>query len=143
MTPTLTPEDVAELRALLADNPQWDPTPGSIARALLDAAPALLALASLGREVDWRPIETAPYQQTVFVGQDCGPLLVTAFRMSPQSGWRHAHSADVICFEPTHWQPLPEPPGALAQQPAKCICERGNDRPYWTCPVHGYVVVDH
>lgn len=23
-----------------------------------------------------------------------------------------------------------------------CICERGHDRPYWTCPVHGYVTVE-
>jgi hypothetical protein len=30
---------------------------------------------------------------------------------------------------------------ANQQQAAACICERGHDRPYWTCPVHGDVTV--
>lgn len=24
-----------------------------------------------------------------------------------------------------------------------CMCERGHDRPYWRCPIHGYTTVDH
>lgn len=32
--------------------------------------------------------------------------------------------------------------GARSTEPQECVCERGHDRPYWTCPKHGYVTVE-
>lgn len=43
---------------------------------------------------EWKTIESAPSKQTVFVGQRGSQLMVTAYRIGPISGWRHAHSSD-------------------------------------------------
>jgi hypothetical protein len=65
-------------------------------------------------QASWQPIETAPSKQTVILSRLGETLCVTAYRFGPVAGWRHAHSSDAICFEPTHWMPLPEPPCALS-----------------------------
>ena len=48
--------------------------------------------------------------------------------MCPECGYLHKRHA-VSCER----QKVP---------PQQCVCERGHDRPYWICPLHGYVVVD-
>jgi hypothetical protein len=73
-------------------------------------APDLAELVSLARSNDWQGIETAPWKQTVLLGKLGTTLVVAAYRMGPAAGWRHAHSSDEICFAPTHWRALPEPP---------------------------------
>lgn len=56
---------------------------------------------------EWQPITTAPSYKTVLLARRGEKLCVTAYRTSTISGWQHAHSSDAICFEPTHWMPLP------------------------------------
>jgi hypothetical protein len=65
---------------------------------------------SLARSNGWQDIASAPWKQTVLLGELGTKLTVAAYRIGPVAGWRHAHSSDEICFTPTHWQPLPEPP---------------------------------
>lgn len=76
---------------------------GNFARVTIDGQ-------SWVREPAWQPIETAPHQQTVILGLVGSPLRVTAYRKFNKAVWRHVHSSDYICFEPTHWRELPEPP---------------------------------
>jgi hypothetical protein len=58
---------------------------------------------------DWQPIETAPAPagEVVLVGIDGTGIARQAYK-SPRSGaWHHAHSADLLCFMPTHWRLMP------------------------------------
>jgi hypothetical protein len=55
----------------------------------------------------WQPILTAPHGKLVLVGS-ADNMVAMAFYHG--KAWRHAHSLDPLCFEPTHWMALPEPP---------------------------------
>jgi hypothetical protein len=70
------------------------------------AAQALAAAESAA----WRDMDSAPFKQTVLLCRDGEKLCVTARRIGPVSGWRHAHTSEAICFEPTKWRALPSPP---------------------------------
>lgn len=53
----------------------------------------------------WQPIETAPKDGTlVLVYEECNGIMLGYYRTE----WREATEAMTI--QPTHWQPLPEPP---------------------------------
>ena len=65
----------------------------------------------------WRPIHTAPEDgSTVLIFVD-GHVLVAAYidgRWSPLVAGQPVHGApaDVLTGKPTHWRPLPPPPGS-------------------------------
>ena len=72
----------------------------------------------------WQPIETAPRDQFLLLcgpsGYTTTPMVVTTGRMCSDyhAGRWIDHANDDLtdwCFEPTHWMPLPDLPGA---QPA-------------------------
>lgn len=64
---------------------------------------------------NWRPIDTAPKDEAVLVGSENGPV-GEAYCYSEDGSWWWAntgpHDFDA-CKQvfPTHWQPLPRPPG--------------------------------
>lgn len=63
---------------------------------------------------DWQPIETAPNKKDVLLYR-CGYPLCIAGRFFNGEEWGWAtieRPDDWIEGEPTHWQPLPEPPEA-------------------------------
>ena len=78
--------------------------------AALQAAPEPVRLELVAMLNPWRLIDTAPFQKTVFVGRIYEKVRVTAYRWAPNSGWKHAHTSEEICFQPTHWLPLPASP---------------------------------
>lgn len=55
--------------------------------------------------LDWQPIETVPADVPVLVFYD-GKFVVTSWDTSLNPHWR-----GYPWLEPTHWQPLPPPPG--------------------------------
>jgi hypothetical protein len=71
---------------------------------------------------EWRPIETAPRDGTevlLYTTAFNGEWIVVqgAYFSSPKQiddGWETAFG---FHGEPTHWQPLPPPPGAAETQP--------------------------
>lgn len=77
--------------------------------ALEAAISAYLAATAPAEEEGWRTIESAPVRKTALLCREGETMCVAAYRASPVSPWRHAHSEDVVCFDPTHWQPLPAP----------------------------------
>ena len=75
----------------------------------------------------WQPIETAPRDQFLLLcgpsGYTTTPMVVTTGRMCSDyhAGRWIAHANDDLAdlgFEPTHWMPLPDLPGA---QPAPSV----------------------
>jgi hypothetical protein len=67
--------------------------------------------------MEWQPIETAPYETPVLTywpgSQRLNPVILINTRNSGRNlgkrdGWWHSLPDQ----EPTHWQPLPPPPGA-------------------------------
>lgn len=68
---------------------------------------------------DWRPIETAPKDETEILVCDAriyGGFYQVVFCSQP--GW-HWQTSDGPVFHPsafTHWMPLPEPPSAEEAQ---------------------------
>lgn len=66
------------------------------------------------KEDDWQPIETAPRDGTQILATPCFGTSNEPYQIWYDStgkrwhGWRH--SSIRITAEPTHWQPLPEPP---------------------------------
>jgi hypothetical protein len=62
---------------------------------------------------DWHPIETAPRTCEVLT---YGPLKdASGFYYEVQKWWDGRHPGWPVkwmanCLEPTHWQPLPDPP---------------------------------
>ena len=76
---------------------------------------------------EWRPIETAPRNKKVDLGQAYGK---GKFVRVPDCYWhrkakqwitkhhdRAGYSALRLPFEPTHWMPIPSPPATLSAQP--------------------------
>lgn len=66
---------------------------------------------------EWQPIETAPRDRDILVFcLDDEPQVVVAywFEVPEWAGWMYADDAlsglQPEGCEPTHWQPLPEPP---------------------------------
>lgn len=64
----------------------------------------------------WRPIETAPKDETWVIlftpdGVQCGYWGATYFGMNPAwVQYAHRSECEEVNGEPTHWMPLPEPP---------------------------------
>jgi hypothetical protein len=77
----------------------WEAPARTAIQAALAAAPS-----------PWQPIESAPIRKVVLIGRAGEKLIAEAYIPNPASGWRHIHSCDPICFAPTHWMPLPDPP---------------------------------
>ena len=80
------------------------PVNGPITNALIKEA------LEAAERAAWQPIETAPSSQMIYLGRRGERFCVTAYRMTPAGGWRHAHTSDQICFDPDVWRPLPAPP---------------------------------
>ena len=61
--------------------------------------------------MNWQPIETAPKDATVLIG-DAGGVHVAFWweTTTGYSGWTVCGPAPQEQFNPTHWMPLPEPP---------------------------------
>lgn len=61
--------------------------------------------------MSWRPIETAPKDATWVLTWDGNSQSVACYEKSA-GGWYFAwHEYDgPVTIQPTHWQPLPEPP---------------------------------
>ena len=79
----------------------------------------------------WQPIETAPKDHFLLLcgpsGYTTTPLVFTTGRMCSDyhAGRWIDHANDDLSdwgFEPTHWMPLPDPPGAQTQ-PAPSVPE--------------------
>lgn len=59
---------------------------------------------------DWQPIESAPKDGTPFLSCKGARVMWTTYGYNGwESGWLNEH--EYVVF-PTHWMPLPEPPGA-------------------------------
>ena len=73
---------------------------------------------------EWQPIETAPKDGSYFLAGNAGGAWVAHWNQVAVSGYRfdqpwrscmlnHYHMpVDVRYLPPTHWMPLPAPPGA-------------------------------
>jgi hypothetical protein len=64
---------------------------------------------AVSEKTKWQPINTAPYDETVFLGWDgheCGFYYRTDD--VPNDG-ALSYPTPMQCY-PTHWMPLPEPP---------------------------------
>lgn len=60
------------------------------------------------RSSAWQPIESAPAGDMMLIGAVGSSTVAMSFYNG--RAWRHPHSLDVVCFQPTHWMPLPDPP---------------------------------
>jgi len=83
----------------------------------------LCALLS-AQEPTWRPIETAPRDETMFLGYRRGTIRNTY--LVPRDDcvmWSFGGVTSAVevhpDLAPTHWMPLPSPPSELAKQEAK------------------------
>lgn len=64
------------------------------------------------REMQWRPIESAPLdgrEVIVFDSEDSAFPFIAHYRRTPEFGW-FRDFAPRIGVNPTHWKPLPQPP---------------------------------
>lgn len=75
-------------------------------------------------DCEWQPIETAPRDDTPVLlfgtrwkfdwhgAEDVGFSAVCSFNYGE---WRVLHTVyyETVCITPTHWMPLPEPPGEV------------------------------
>ena len=70
---------------------------------------AALRAAGYAVERDWQDISTAPRDKMVLTGhtEDDAPILGYYHR----GAWRE-HNGKGTVIHPTHWRPLPAPPGA-------------------------------
>lgn len=81
------------------------------------------------RDMEWRPIETAPKEETVFIGIENGLVYSTHWQKYYEK-WPHeeggptytggwsAETFDAhIPFRPTHWMPLPPAPTNKKEHP--------------------------
>lgn len=70
--------------------------------------------------MEWKPIETAPRNaETILIARfdddgsywsACAEWWVNQFAICAAAHLRHGYTPITLCFEPTHWMPLPEPP---------------------------------
>lgn len=59
--------------------------------------------------MEWQPIETAPKDGTfVLAYRPCDPYFEPMYF---NDGIWHWFDGDSPSFQPTHWMPLPDPPG--------------------------------
>ena len=97
-----------------------------VAVALLDALDAAEgALLSASRDhaqttcsaLEWRPIETAPRDRDVLVTNDTAVGEARYHEDHDGWWWANTHPTDYVdgkVWQPTHWQPLPAPPGSAS-----------------------------
>jgi hypothetical protein len=91
-----------------------DPCPLTIWRAMLAASPSPSVT-----QGGWRPIETAPKDGTqiiVFSTEEADPSPTLAVFLAGESdfwldAYDHSPMTGVVSGKPTHWLPLPPPPG--------------------------------
>lgn len=87
----------------------------------------MAALAAAGRPMpaDWQPIETAPTNTSVLIflpnWEHYGPAIYRAIlvdmgtgRHWHTTGWAIGRDLEYPDVQPTHWQPLPDPPRVAA-----------------------------
>ena len=68
--------------------------------------------------IKWQPIETAPKDETLILGfdpnADCPIYVIRWFSLNDETGpgyWIEAGGEEYESWNPTHWMPLPKPPG--------------------------------
>ena len=66
------------------------------------------AIAAWNRRAGWQPIETAPIGTKILLGWSTHDLRVVGLFLQGQ--WVDAMEGSTFQPDPTHWQPLPEPP---------------------------------
>lgn len=69
-------------------------------------------LSETRKAMEWRPIETAPKNESVLVVSDYGNIWMAEYKyIGPRAGSRwESVGLGAIRFHPTHWMPLPLPP---------------------------------
>lgn len=107
----MTPAEIKALADRCADyaNPHEEVGVAYMRAALAEAATALRSFVDGG----WRPIETAPKDETEIVGHDqkTGTSHVTwADRWGDWYDRDSHYYSEAPPFQPTHWMPLPTPP---------------------------------
>lgn len=45
-----------------------------------------------------------------YIDELTGESIVSVGYCTPRNGWRHTDTTDIV--QPTHWMPLPRPPGS-------------------------------
>lgn len=77
---------------------------------------ARAAIAAMAEATDWQPIESAPQSGEILLyAAETGEQFVAFWGAEPEGGdqqWVFARGNGIsfIVRDPTHWQPLPEPP---------------------------------
>jgi len=56
----------------------------------------------------WRLIQEKDKAEVVFLGQSRSRVMAMGFWHG--GCWRHLHTLEPVCFEPTHCQSIPDPP---------------------------------
>ncbi len=79
----------------------------------VEGARPVVPLRTEDRSVKWQPIATAP-KDTDILGWDGHDMRVTVWMTRPGgAGWfEQTDRYEIYFWDPTHWMPLPEPPGA-------------------------------
>ena len=68
---------------------------------------------------EWQPMETAPKDRFHRVLITDGQQVREAYYFKPDARpgrWHISGTAAVFPYEPTHWQPMPAPPGVTGQE---------------------------
>lgn len=99
-----------ELRGLYGSILPDPDTPDWAAERLEECATEIERMESEPRAQEWRPIETAPKEVAVLVWREGwgSPAVMQWCAHDDGDGW-YTHYYDYR-YEPSHWQPLPEPP---------------------------------
>lgn len=59
--------------------------------------------------MEWKPIETAPHDESILVHYDDGKIdLINSYDNG--YSWIAYTVKEDFCIKPTHWMPLPTPP---------------------------------
>jgi len=120
-----TPRELADrlgrwLSAALDDPQVCDEMKADI-EAWFDAGqPSLADQQDQNAKDAWQPIETAPNDGTrVIVWHEHFTAPCSARYYSPSSEWMMYYGGSSFKRQPTHWMPLPAPPGAARTQEPK------------------------